>query len=76
LELFGESKPFRNVQFIIAPAPSAEVWNTADLNVTVDSKARSTAISGDFKRDFESKEGGATATYTLNVKTCNPACKR
>jgi hypothetical protein len=59
-----------------ARALFAEVLNTADLKVTVDSKATSTAISGDFKRDFEYKEGGATATYTLNVKMCNPACKR
>ena len=44
--------------------------------MTVDSKAKRTAISRDFKRDFESKEGGATATYALNVKTCNPACAR
>ena len=31
--------------------------------MTVDSKAKRTAISRDFTRDFESKEGGATATY-------------
>jgi hypothetical protein len=44
--------------------------------VTVDSKAKIPAISGDFTRAFENKEGGANATYTLNVKTCNPACAR
>jgi len=70
---FDNPLPYQKAQFIITHAMNAETSGTTELNVTVDSAGKRTVVSREFKRDFENE--GATATYTLNLKACNPACQ-
>jgi hypothetical protein len=73
-EFINQPFPYKNAHFVITHALNAEDSAKAELRVTVDSAKKTTTISGEFKRDFENKDAGATATYTMSVKACNPVC--
>ena len=70
---FDNPLPYQNAHHIIIQSMNARESRTAELKVGVDSAARRTTVARDFTRDF--KNEGATATYTLNLKACNPACQ-
>lgn len=69
---FDNPLPYKNAHFIVTHAMNAEESGTAELKVTVDSAGKRTVVSREFERDFEND--GATATYTLSLKACNPPC--
>lgn len=71
-EFIDQKFPFQKAHNVITHAMNAETSGTAELKVSVDAAKKQTIISGDFNRDFHN--GETTATYTLNVKACNPSC--